>query len=99
MNDAIKTILLWIVIVIILISVFNNFGQTANPDMRKLRYSSLIKEVKQGSIKSVTISDQDVTGTFLNNDKKFVSYLPMPQDAALFAELDRQKCHGERQAA
>jgi cell division protease FtsH len=85
MNDAIKTILLWLVIVIILISVFNNFGPRRETD-EKLSYSALIKEVKQGSVQSVTISEQNVTGTLLNN-KKFVSYLPMPQDEALLQSL------------
>lgn len=86
MNDAIKTILLWLVIVIILISVFNNFGPRRDTDER-ITYSSLIKEVKQGNVQSVTISDQDITGTFLSSNKKFVSYLPMPQDAALLQDL------------
>lgn len=86
MNDAIKTILLWLVIVIILISVFNNFGPKRDSDER-ITYSALIKEVKQGNVQSVTISDQNITGNFLSNNKKFVSYLPMPQDAALLQDL------------
>ena len=75
MNDAIKTILLWLVIVIILISVFNNFGPKRETE-EKITYSSFVKEVKQGNVRSVTISDQNITGT-LNNNKNFVSYLPM----------------------
>lgn len=85
MNDAIKTILLWLVIGIILISVFNNFGPRREEN-DKITYSSLIKEVKQGNVQSVTISDQNVSGT-LNNNKKFISYLPMPQDSALLQDL------------
>jgi len=84
-NDAIKTILLWLVIGIILISVFNNFGPRRDTDER-MTYSSLIKEVKQGNVQSVTISDQNISGT-LQNNKKFVSYLPMPQDSALLQDL------------
>ncbi len=85
MNDAIKTILLWLVIGIILISVFNNFGPRRETDQR-ITYSALITEVKQGNVQSVTISDQNISGTYKNN-KKFVSYLPMPQDAALLQDL------------
>jgi cell division protease FtsH len=84
-NDAIKTILLWLVIVIILISVFNNFGPKREADL-KLSYSSLIKEVKQGNVQSVTISDQNVNGT-LQNNKRFTTYLPMSQDAVLLQDL------------
>jgi cell division protease FtsH len=85
MNDVIKTILLWLVIVIILISVFNNFGPKRENDLN-LTYSELLKDVKQGNVQSVTISEQNITGTLLNN-KKFTSYLPMPQDAALLQNM------------
>lgn len=85
MNDAIKTILLWMVIGIILISVFNNFGPKREPTER-IAYSALINEVKQGNVKTVTITDQDITGT-LQNNKTFATYLPMPQDDALLQDL------------
>jgi cell division protease FtsH len=80
-NDAVKTILLWMVIGIILISVFNNFGPRREPEER-ISYSSLVKDVKQGNVRSVTISDQNINGTFQNNTT-FISYLPMRQDPAL----------------
>jgi len=84
-NDAIKTILLWLVIGIILISVFNNFGPRRESDKR-ISYSDLVQEVKQGNVQSVTITDQNVAGTLTSNTK-FVSYLPMPQDSALLQDL------------
>ncbi len=85
MSDAIKTILLWLVIIIILIAVFNNSGLKRDSD-EKMTYSSLMKEVKQGNVQSVTISDQNISGTLVHN-KKFVSYLPMTQDPALMQAL------------
>lgn len=85
MNDAIKTILLWLVIGIILISVFNNFGPRREAD-EKIPYTKLLQEVKDGNVQSVTISEQNISGTFQNN-KKFTSYLPMPQDSALLEDL------------
>jgi len=84
-NDAIKTILLWLVIGIILISVFNNFGPRRESDKR-ISYSDLVQEVKQGNVQSVTITDQNIAGTLTSNTK-FVSYLPMPQDSALLQDL------------
>lgn len=85
MNEAIKTILLWLVIGIILISVFNNFG-TRHEAEEKIPYSAFIGEVKQGNVKSVTISEQSVNGTFANN-KTFTTYLPMKQDPALLQSM------------
>jgi len=84
-NDAIKTILLWLVIGVILISVFNNFGPRRETD-EKISYSSLVSEVKQGNVKSVTITDQNINGTLANN-KTFTSYLPMKQDPALLDDM------------
>lgn len=85
MNDAVKTILLWMVIGIILISVFNNFGpkhETAEP----LSYSAFLKDVKEGNVRTVTITEQNVNGTFQNN-KAFTTYLPMKDDSALLKSL------------
>lgn len=85
MNDTVKTILLWMVIGIILVSVFNNFGPRREAET-KISYSTLLNEVKQGNVNSVTISDQDVTG-YMQNNKTFSSYLPMRQDPILLKEL------------
>lgn len=85
MNDAIKTILVWLVIGIILVSVFNSFGPRRESEER-ISYSALVNEIKQGNVKSVTISDQNVTGT-LQNNKTFSSYLPMRQDETLLQNM------------
>ncbi len=87
MNDAIKTILLWLVIGIILISVFNNFGPKREPEKR-ISYSEFVNDIKEGNVKSVTITDQYVNGT-LQNNQTFTTYLPMPQDAALLQQMIR----------
>lgn len=85
MNDAIKTILLWMVIGIILISVFNNFGPKREPE-EHISYSALVSNIGQGNVRSVTISEQNVIGTFQNN-KTFTTYLPMRQDPALLDSM------------
>ncbi|HVY53635.1 MAG TPA: ATP-dependent zinc metalloprotease FtsH [Gammaproteobacteria bacterium] len=85
MNDTIKTILLWMVIGIILITVFNNFGPQ-QPTEERLSYSSFINEVKQGNVRAVTITEQNLKGVY-NNNKVFSSYLPMHQDSHLIQLL------------
>lgn len=84
-NDAIKTIVLWMVIGVILISVFNNFGPKREPEER-ISYSTLVNDVKQGNVRSVTITEQNITGTYQNN-KTFTTYLPMRQDPALLRQM------------
>lgn len=85
MNDAVKTILLWMVIGIILISVFNNFGPRRETEER-ISYTSFVNDIKQGNVRSVTISEQNVTGVFQNN-KTFTTYLPMRQDPNLLQTM------------
>jgi len=85
-NDTIKTILLWMVAGIILVSVFNIFGPRREADQR-ISYSSFLNEVRQGNVSSVTITDQDLTGSMQNNTKVFATYLPMPNDTQLLKEL------------
>src|SRR3990167_8796363 len=80
-NDAVKTILLWMVIVIVLIAVFNNFGPKREQEER-ISYSTFVDNVKRGNVRSATITEQNVTGIFQNN-KSFVTYLPMPQDSVI----------------
>ena len=85
MNDAIKTILLWMVIVITFITVFNNFG-LQQPSEERLSYSSFVNDIKQGNVRAVTITEQNVKGVFHNN-KAFTTYLPMRQDPNLLQLL------------
>jgi cell division protease FtsH len=84
-NDTIKTILLWMVAGIVLVSVFNIFGPRHDTE-EKLSYSAFVNEVKQGNVSTVTISDQDVVGVMQNN-KVFATYLPMAQDPQLMKDL------------
>src|SRR3990167_7437665 len=70
---------------IILISVLNNFGPKREPDER-ISYSAFVTNVKQGNVRSVTISEQNLNGTFQNN-KTFTTYLPMKQDPALLQQM------------
>lgn len=86
MNDVVKTILLWMMIAIILIAVFSNFGQKHEAE-KVVPYSAFIKDVEQGNVSAVSITDQNLTGTFTKNNEKFSTYLPMPQDSALLQTM------------
>ncbi len=85
MNDTIKTILLWMVAGIVLVSVFNMFGPKRDAE-DKISYSTFVNEVRQGNVSTVTITDQDVTGVMQNN-KAFSTYLPMSYDTPLLKDL------------
>ena len=88
MNDMVKNLVLWLIIAIILMSVFSNFGPR-NAQMSKVAYSDFLDQVKKGDVKSVTIDDRKIRGTTRNNEE-FSSYMPL-SDNYLLAELLNNK--------
>lgn len=85
----VKNLFLWLIIAIVLVSVFSNFGPR-NTSAQKLSYSEFLKEVDQGLINSVTIEDNKVIRGVTKNNHRFVTYMPM-QDDALLGELLKSK--------
>ncbi len=83
MNDMAKNIILWVVIAIVLISVFNNFSppQVAS---QQLSYSQFIDSVKSGDIREVMINGPAILGT-TQSGKKFATY--NPGDPGLVGDL------------
>ncbi len=74
MNDMAKNILLWVVIAVVLMSVFNNFGPPT-PRAQSLAYSDFIADVKAGRVQSVVIDGRVVKGQ-LDSGEKFSTYTP-----------------------
>ena len=69
-----KNLLLWVVIAIVLMSVFNNFTTTqATP--RNLDYSDFIEQVKQGGVKEVSIQGRLIDGV-TETGQRFSTYSP-----------------------
>ncbi|WP_211363136.1 ATP-dependent zinc metalloprotease FtsH [Thermochromatium tepidum] len=69
-----KNLLLWVVIAIVLMSVFNNFTATQSTP-RNLDYSDFIAQVKQGGVKEVTIQDRLIEGV-TDTGQRFSTYSP-----------------------
>ncbi len=74
MNDLTKNIILWVIIAIVLMSVFNNFGpRTATP--QALPYSQFISDVKAGRVQRVMIDGRSIHGIY-SSGEKFNTYSP-----------------------
>ena len=58
LNDMFKNILLWIVIAVVLMSVFNNFGPRGEQKDSALSYSQFIDAVKSGQVQEVILDDE-----------------------------------------
>ena len=61
MNNLIKNIAIWLVIALVLMTVFNQFS-TRQAQQKAMEYSQFIEEVKQGQIAKVTIEGRVLKG-------------------------------------
>ncbi|MEA3276998.1 MAG: ATP-dependent zinc metalloprotease FtsH [Pseudomonadota bacterium] len=69
-----KNLILWVVIAIVLMSVFNNFTSTQKAP-RAMAYSDFIEQVRQGQVKEVTISGRAIEGVN-ESGQRFSTYSP-----------------------
>ncbi len=74
MNDLVKNLILWVVIAVVLMSVFNGFNHQPSPTTG-LSYTQFINEVKQGRVKTVHIDGRQVEGITVNGER-FTTYTP-----------------------
>ena len=74
MNNLTKNLLLWLVIAIVLMSVFNNFGNRQGAS-RPIEYSVFIQKVKHGEVDRVLIQGRELNGKF-KNQEQFTTYSP-----------------------
>jgi cell division protease FtsH len=83
LNDMVKNLILWAVIAVVLMSVFNNFSPRAVPPTT-LSYSQFIGEVKSGNVKSVSIDGRTIKGNTVSGEQ-FTTY--SPNDPGLIGDL------------
>ncbi len=82
-----KNLLLWLVIAVVLISIFSNFGGRSGGTT--LEYSQFLDMVRAGNVKEVLIDDRTITGD-TRTDDHFTTYLPM-SDPGLMNDLLNNK--------
>ena len=74
MNNLIKNMAIWLVIALVLMTVFNQFS-TRQSAQAPMEYSQFIDEVKQGRIAKVTIEGRTLKGT-KSDGRRFTTYTP-----------------------
>ena len=85
MNDMAKNVLLWVIIAVVLMSVFNGFG-TRSVSSDKLKYSEFLSEVERGAVREVEIGGRTIEGQFYSGGR-FTSYAPAPVSDGLVDKL------------
>ncbi len=74
MNDLAKNLLLWVVIAIVLVSVFNNFGPRPS-SAKQIQYSEFIADVQNGLVDKVLIEGRTIHGETTTGER-FSTYNP-----------------------
>ncbi len=87
MNNVAKNLVLWVVIAVVLLSVFQGFGDRSST-VQSLIYSDFLAQVKQGQVREVTIEGQNITGKMLSGTT-FTSYSPETDNTALIGDLEQ----------
>ena len=80
----VKNVILWVVIAVVLMSVFNGFGSRTTPNDGSISYSQFLDSVKAGQVQQVIIDEQTVKGR-LQSGEKFRTYAP--KDPGLVGDL------------
>ncbi|HEY5803861.1 MAG TPA: ATP-dependent zinc metalloprotease FtsH [Lysobacter sp.] len=76
MNDLAKNLLLWVIVAVVLMVVFQAFGPRA-ASSQPLAYDQFVQEVQQDRVKEVKIGDDRTTINGERKDgSKFVTYSP-----------------------
>lgn len=84
MNDMAKNLVLWLIIAVVLFSVFNNFS--VQPSTLRLDYSQFVEEVDRGNVRRAVIGDHLIGGE-RSNGEKFEVVIPAIPDLGLMGDL------------
>ena len=84
MNDLVKNIILWVVVAVILMSVFSNL--TNNKQTQEISYSEFIKSIQTHQVTDVMLTGRVITGT-LQGGSKFSTYSPETDNKAMIGDL------------
>jgi len=87
MNKFFKNAMVWIVIAVVLLTVFQSF--TPNSIRQQtLDYTSFIELVKTGNVSEVVFEDNLIKAKRINGDR-FITYNPETDNTALIGELSK----------
>ncbi|MCJ7462543.1 MAG: ATP-dependent metallopeptidase FtsH/Yme1/Tma family protein, partial [Candidatus Baumannia cicadellinicola] len=70
-----KNLILWLVIAIVLMSLFQNFG-TSELNRRKVDYSTFISELNQDQVKEVHINGREIT-VIKKDSHQYITIIPV----------------------
>ena len=75
MNNLTKNLVLWLVIAMVLMAVFNNFSPQDSASTNEVEYSAFLKDVAANRVERVTIDGETIRGETTAGNR-FVTYNP-----------------------
>ncbi len=86
MNDMAKNLVLWVIIAVVLMLVFNNFGPRQQ-SIQAVDYSQFIADVRSGRIDNVVFAEDMLIHGALRDGASFVTVSPETDNSALIGTL------------
>ena len=85
LNDLAKTLLMWLLIGMVLLSVFNSFSPKSSKN-QPVTYSEFVRQVEQGNISSVILEGERIRGRSISG-QDFDVFNPETDNKALIGTL------------
>jgi len=86
LNDYVKQLLLWLVIIVVVLMAFESFSGHSTVESSKVGYSAFLAQVKQNDVDKVVINGQQIDGS-LKSGQKFTTISPETDNAAMIGTL------------
>ena len=87
MSDMAKNLILWLVIAVVLMSLFQSFGPS-DSNSRRVDYSTFINELAQDQVREVRITGRELNVRKADNSR-YTTYLPMQDEKLLDTLLNK----------
>jgi cell division protease FtsH len=97
LNDLAKNVILWIVIAVVLLSVFNSFG-TNSQRVPTITYSDFLRYVEDGAVDEVVFDNETKSIRGRRNGDPFITYNPETDLTALIGVLQEHSVQIEASA-
>ncbi|MBA6287591.1 ATP-dependent zinc metalloprotease FtsH [Colwellia sp. MB3u-4] len=89
MSDMAKNLILWLVIAVVLMSVFQSFTPGSGKE-QQVDYTQFIQDVRQGQIREVDVDKNGVINGIKRSGENFVTVIPGGYDRDLINDLVKQ---------
>ncbi|BAU57756.1 cell division protein FtsH [Halorhodospira halochloris] len=86
MSDMAKNLILWVIIAVVLMSVFSNFQERTTEVTEEVAYSEFLDEVERGNVREVMIQGDKITIQHADG-QEYKTYNPETDNRALIGEL------------